>query len=209
MIGGLPRTVDQIDAVAFCDWLDARDALIVPPAAGSMLLHFLSVRGTGTVLVDRAGLLAFKGEAGPAYHAYQLGKPWTARWQRGCLKTRRRIRMREVVKRDGTDCFFCGEPVLPGHRTIEHLIPRASGGTNDPANLALACGGCNRDVGGMSLAEKIAFRDRKRAERAIRQIQEAIEASAADFTRSARDVARALQKAAPAAARAQKEAISR
>ncbi|OZM81200.1 hypothetical protein CFP66_17670 [Pseudonocardia sp. MH-G8] len=28
--------------------------------------------------------------------------------------------------------------------TVDHVIPRIMGGTNDPANLQAACGPCNR-----------------------------------------------------------------
>lgn len=31
--------------------------------------------------------------------------------------------------------------------TIEHVIPLCLGGTNDPSNIALACGPCNHDRG--------------------------------------------------------------
>lgn len=38
-----------------------------------------------------------------------------------------------------------GEPL--GNATIEHIWPRARGGDNAIANLALACSGCNREKG--------------------------------------------------------------
>ena len=38
-----------------------------------------------------------------------------------------------------------GEPI--SRATIEHILPRGHGGTEDPANLALACARCNHHKG--------------------------------------------------------------
>jgi 5-methylcytosine-specific restriction endonuclease McrA len=38
-----------------------------------------------------------------------------------------------------------GEPI--SRATIEHILPRGHGGTDDPANLALACARCNHQKG--------------------------------------------------------------
>jgi 5-methylcytosine-specific restriction endonuclease McrA len=56
----------------------------------------------------------------------------------------------DLVKRDGPDCRLCGlvvDLVLrapdPGTPSIDHRIPRAAGGGNDPTNLQLAHLYCN------------------------------------------------------------------
>ena len=38
-----------------------------------------------------------------------------------------------------------GEPI--SRATIEHILPRGHGGSDDPANLALACARCNHQKG--------------------------------------------------------------
>ena len=53
----------------------------------------------------------------------------------------------------GGQCCYCGQPTYlnqlpadadPGRRaTIEHIVPRSQGGSNDWPNLALACHRCN------------------------------------------------------------------
>ena len=55
-----------------------------------------------------------------------------------------------LAQRDGTDCSICAEPVdmtlrLPDRMcpSVDHVIPRAKGGSNDPENLALAHLLCN------------------------------------------------------------------
>ena len=72
---------------------------------------------------------------------------------RRCRQDRKKhgISVEWLARRDGTDCSICGEPVdmtarLPDQMcpSVDHVIPRAKGGTNDPENLALAHFTCNR-----------------------------------------------------------------
>lgn len=74
------------------------------------------------------------------------------------LGTRKRKRLKNMLlERDGPWCTWCcrymlDEPILPdeyvaSHMTLEHLIPRSKGGTDDPSNLALSCFMCNNARG--------------------------------------------------------------
>jgi 5-methylcytosine-specific restriction endonuclease McrA len=66
---------------------------------------------------------------------------------------------RWLRERDGDNCALCGEPIdftlAPAGRThgrsmgvsIDHIIPRAAGGSDDFTNLQLAHGPCNRRKG--------------------------------------------------------------
>jgi hypothetical protein len=51
---------------------------------------------------------------------------------------------RTLYKRDGMQCQYCG--IKPGSEelTIDHVLPRAQGGTTTWENCALACVDCNR-----------------------------------------------------------------
>lgn len=45
-------------------------------------------------------------------------------------------------------CIWCGVRFRgPGHATLEHLVPRAFGGSSALENLALSCPTCNRKRG--------------------------------------------------------------
>lgn len=44
-------------------------------------------------------------------------------------------------------CYYCKYVFMINDLTIEHLIPRSMGGTNDISNIALACAPCNRQKG--------------------------------------------------------------
>lgn len=70
----------------------------------------------------------------------------------------RRVKQ-QLVERDGPDCWLCGEATTPFDRTVEHLVALSRGGTNDLENLALAHTGCNRCMGNLALADKLAMRE--------------------------------------------------
>lgn len=51
-------------------------------------------------------------------------------------------------------CLHCGKKLVVSddgrpisQATLEHVWPETQGGTNDVANLAVACAGCNREKG--------------------------------------------------------------
>lgn len=57
------------------------------------------------------------------------------------LSARRRY---QVLHRDGFVCRYCGQrpPAVQLH--VDHIVPRAKGGSDDPENLITACADCNR-----------------------------------------------------------------
>lgn len=61
-----------------------------------------------------------------------------------------------VWERDQWKCRYCGDevarsldgpPHAPHHATVDHVVPRASGGTNVQSNLVTACYRCNQAKG--------------------------------------------------------------
>ena len=58
---------------------------------------------------------------------------------------------RLVYDRDGEVCAYCGSEDGPFH--IDHIVPVASGGQNDPDNLTVACKPCNLSKGAKSISE--------------------------------------------------------
>lgn len=54
------------------------------------------------------------------------------------------VRVRfEILKRDGFRCRYCGATAMDSPIEIDHVVPVARGGTNDPENLVAACWACN------------------------------------------------------------------
>lgn len=49
----------------------------------------------------------------------------------------------EVLNRDDHTCRYCGGRAPEVQLTVDHVVPAALGGSNDPSNLVAACKGCN------------------------------------------------------------------
>jgi 5-methylcytosine-specific restriction endonuclease McrA len=66
-------------------------------------------------------------------------------------RPRVRLTKREIFRRDGFTCQYCG---ARAHRlTIDHVVPRHRGGDHSWSNLVTACAGCNLRKGGRTLPE--------------------------------------------------------
>ncbi len=81
-------------------------------------------------------------------------------------KARNRVRQ-QIRERDGDNCHWCGGPMLFGlpihhHRlmpTIEHIVPRWKGGSDELSNLALAHRICNQEQNAQDQPFKIYTRN--------------------------------------------------
>lgn len=49
----------------------------------------------------------------------------------------------EVLRRDNHTCRYCGAAAPDATLTVDHVLPVALGGTDDPTNLVAACSDCN------------------------------------------------------------------
>jgi hypothetical protein len=54
----------------------------------------------------------------------------------------KRIRY-EILRRDDHTCRYCGLKAGQTELTVDHVVPVALGGTDDPSNLVAACKDCN------------------------------------------------------------------
>ncbi|RPI69214.1 MAG: HNH endonuclease [Ignavibacteriae bacterium] len=52
---------------------------------------------------------------------------------------------KNILRRDGFQCMYCGERKPP--LTVDHIIPRSRGGTDQWENLVCACIKCNNRKG--------------------------------------------------------------
>jgi 5-methylcytosine-specific restriction endonuclease McrA len=58
---------------------------------------------------------------------------------------------RNILKRDGHKCAYCGRGDLP--LTIDHVVPRSRGGADSWENLVAACLPCNNRKGNRTAEE--------------------------------------------------------
>ena len=54
---------------------------------------------------------------------------------------------REIFRRDGYVCVYCGHRGNALTLHVDHIVPRSRGGSDDPGNLATACWPCNLGKG--------------------------------------------------------------
>ena len=62
-----------------------------------------------------------------------------------------RLCKREIFRRDGYRCQYCGRP--SAHMTLDHVVPRHRGGAYAWENLVSACPQCNRRKGHLPLQD--------------------------------------------------------
>jgi len=55
-----------------------------------------------------------------------------------------RLTLRDLCRKKRNKCQLCGKVFHPDNLTIEHVLPRALGGTDAPDNLTLSCRWCNQ-----------------------------------------------------------------
>ena len=58
---------------------------------------------------------------------------------------------KNILRRDAYKCAYCGRSDLP--LTIDHIIPKAKGGSESWENLICACTNCNNTKGGRTPEE--------------------------------------------------------
>jgi hypothetical protein len=61
----------------------------------------------------------------------------------------------DVFKRDGFVCAYCGKRPPETVLEVDHIVPRAKGGSDDEINLITACKDCNRGKSDKSLSDPI------------------------------------------------------
>lgn len=148
------------DVEKFKKYLEERGAVVLPPTNPWEVVRFRSSTGiTSVVYENKRGELTFTGESATAYKFFKSGRKWVS-------QDRKRENLRglktELANRDGQKCFFHGEELPLDKLTVEHLLEFSKGGYNHPFNLCLACEDCNKAVVGMSIAEKMLYRDHVR-----------------------------------------------
>lgn len=86
-------------------------------------------------------------------------------WKRTSKWKQARVKL--IIARDGMLCWLCNRHLLKGGKsknrriTLEHLTPRALGGSDELENLALCHPGCNRHLADRTLTKKLKIRTKK------------------------------------------------
>ncbi len=55
---------------------------------------------------------------------------------------------RNILIRDGHDCQYCGREFIGSELTVDHIVPKVQGGSNEWINVVACCRACNTMKGG-------------------------------------------------------------
>ncbi len=109
-------------------------------------------------ITKRCGVWAYVERCKPCR---QVRKPFERFWKKLSPEIRERNRMtnrarklncsvvipftkREIVNRDGLNCYLCNQLLTFHSATIDHFIPLSRGGWHCPSNARIACLKCNQ-----------------------------------------------------------------
>jgi hypothetical protein len=123
-------------------------AAVVGVSEGRALQMLDAARRNARLYEGAPGLLAAEASSGPhdttpgsCKHCGQsTGSPRRQSCDRCAPASERRRRKR---RRSETHCAWCGVPLTPAIAALDHIVPVAGGGTDDPHNLTPACAQCN------------------------------------------------------------------
>lgn len=66
----------------------------------------------------------------------------------GSRPSRDMVRKFQLIRRQNSQCLYCGETLgSPSQIELDHIVPRSGGGSNRQANLAAVCVPCNQEKG--------------------------------------------------------------
>lgn len=148
----------------FRRWLSLNGFEVLPVTTRSEILKFRGPGGTGAVRKNaRTKRLVWDSYAARVYRRFranpQLPEPKPKRLYGVGDPLARQLR-----RRDGDLCFYCGDVVSEHDESVEHLVARTFGGPDHVSNLVLVHGACNVEAGTLSVREKVALREKMHAE---------------------------------------------
>ncbi len=103
------------------------------------------LKGKAEMLLNGRGYIRTVREAYPRPSVIRLG------YMVKRPRPRVRLNKREIFRRDGYVCQYCGSH--SSRLTLDHIVPRHRGGQHDWENLVAACPACNLRKGGRTIDE--------------------------------------------------------
>lgn len=143
----------------FSIWLQQNGAEILPNTSQYEEIRF---KGSEIGVKYKSGKYS-NDYAKNAFYCYSNGKKWNGRPINVGRKNTYVKEKKEIIKRDGTACFYCGK-LLNDDITLEHLIPLTAGGLNNLSNMVLAHENCNNKMNHKPLVEKVNYALKTRVE---------------------------------------------
>lgn len=147
------------DIEAFKAWLSDQGAVLAEPTNEWELLRYKLAGATHIVWSKKNGALTWSPDAQRHQTAFRAGERIETVKRVGGI--RRMQLVKELLRRDGRDCWLCGKP-LGDDITVEHFLAVARGGTNNPANACLTHQSCNQKMADLPIVAKVRMREEMR-----------------------------------------------
>jgi 5-methylcytosine-specific restriction endonuclease McrA len=162
----IPEKPEEIDP-KFLKFLKNSDMIeILPVKEPSEKILAIDVKPVGRVpgcyinLRVKKGKIRWNADTLFAYWVFKSGKKSLRKGKSNFTLDKRYKLALEIERRDGKNCWYCGEP-LNHDRTIEHLLSLCHGGSNEIENLVLCHKLCNKEAGNYSVVDKVKLRNKK------------------------------------------------
>jgi hypothetical protein len=154
------RTSVDVDVNDINAWVTEHGGEVIPTLGSYEITRFRGAGVCHVIYAGKKGISFSSNDAKMIYRAYKRNEDVRLA-DKGVVQTRAaRMRIAEVIRRDGAICFFClGAFSDDDPATIEHVVPRAHGGPNHMSNYVVAHLSCNRDAGILSASEKYKIRE--------------------------------------------------
>lgn len=145
-------------AKRLCEFLEVGGAEILPITNPFELARFKTVNGVCVIYQNKKGVLSYSNDHAKVAASHFLdGKAWSA--DKKHHRVQRQSVEAKLLARDGHTCFYCqADFSAETPPTLEHILSITHGGTNNLANLCLACEPCNVAAGNLPIVEKLKLR---------------------------------------------------
>lgn len=146
----------ESDTPKFTEWLEEHGAEVQDPTNPYELVRFRTVNGISVIYTGKRGN-SYVGEAEVAYQRFTKNQSWTAVNRKRKQLTKRK---RAIADRDGDMCFWCIRVDLTiDDLTLEHILSKRHGGSDNIHNLSLACTDCQFALGALPVTKKLLLRE--------------------------------------------------
>lgn len=110
-------------------------------------IHICSTRRAITLMFANKASLVLNGRGYIYTVSQSFPRPSVIRLERMVIRPRLRVQFsrHEVFRRDDYTCQYCGRKT--GELTIDHVLPKKSGGRHTWSNVVTACITCNHQKG--------------------------------------------------------------
>lgn len=147
------------DMDKFISWLTTLGGTVVTSTNQFEVIRVKGENNKTLVLYqNKNGTLNWPDELHKAYNCFKNKQDWNSLIKVTKRKGTASIK-KFLLKNHGDKCFYCLKKMPDSDITLEHLLSKADGGSNNLKNCVLTHEKCNREAGRVSVYEKVLIRE--------------------------------------------------